>query len=250
MSFWTESRITLKLALPLVIGQVSQMLLGVADTVMLGKLGVTELAVLTFTNSLFYLPFVFGVGVLTPVSVFTSNARGGGDPAAGRASCRNGLQIATLIGLVLAILCCALTPFLNCFGQPPEVVARVPVFYLIIMASMVPALMSIALKNHADAMDRPWPAFWIFLGGILLNVFLNWVLIYGNLGAPRMGLEGAGWATLISRCLIVVAMLLWLNKSKELKDWVPNRWLKRPESGEVKRFFCIGIPSSLSLIHI
>jgi Na+-driven multidrug efflux pump len=72
MSLIRECRQTLKLAFPLVIGQVSQMLLGVADTVMIGKLGVTELAVLTFANSLFYVPFIFGLGVLTAISVFTS----------------------------------------------------------------------------------------------------------------------------------------------------------------------------------
>ena len=79
MSLLTESRLTLKLAFPLVIGQVSQMLLGVADTVMIGKLGVKELAVLTFANSLFYVPFVFGIGVLTAVSVFTASAAGSCD---------------------------------------------------------------------------------------------------------------------------------------------------------------------------
>lgn len=247
MSLWNESRLTLKLALPLVIGQVSQMLMGVADTMMLGKLGVTELAVLTFTNSLFYLPFVFGIGVLTPISVFTANARGAEDPAAGRSSCRHGFQLSIVIGLILALACCALVPLLDRFGQPPEVVARTPVFYLLIMVSMLPALMSIALKSHADAMDRPWPLFWIFLGGVLFNVFLNWVLIYGNLGAPRMGLEGAGWATLISRILIVVVMLWWLNKSKDLSDWVPRRWFKRLERDEVRRFFGIGIPSSIQM---
>lgn len=247
MSIWLESRITLKLALPLIIGQVSQMLLGVADTVMLGHLGVTELAVLTFTNSLFYLPFIFGIGVLTPISVFTSNARGGDDPAAGRASCRLGLQIATVIALALALLFSALTPLLGHFGQPPEVIARAPGFYLIIMVSLVPALMSIALKNHADAMDRPWPAFWIFLGGVLFNIFLNWVLIYGNLGAPRMGLEGAGWATLISRCLIVVVMLFWLSRSRSLAEWVPTRWRKAVDRREVRRFLAVGFPASIQM---
>lgn len=247
MSLWAESRITLKLALPLVIGQVSQMLLGVADTVMLGKLGVTELAVLTFTNSLFYLPFVFGIGVLTPISVFTANARGASDASAGRASCRHGFQVATVIGLILAVLFSALTPFLHLFNQPAEVVERAPVFYLIVMVSMVPALMSIGLKNHADAMDRPWPAFWIFLGGVLFNVFLNWVLIYGNLGAPAMGLEGAGLATLVSRCLIVVAMLVWLNQSKVLEEWIPRRWWRAPVGAEVRRFFGIGVPASIQM---
>ena len=93
MSLLHESKLTLRLALPLIIGQVSQMLLGVADSVMVGKLGVTELASLTFVNSIFWIPFVFGIGVLTCVSVLTSNARGAGDAQQARGSCRNGLYI-------------------------------------------------------------------------------------------------------------------------------------------------------------
>lgn len=248
MSIRTESRSTLKLAAPLIIGQVSQMLLGVADTVMLGALGVTELAVLTFTNALFYLPFVFGVGVLTAVSVFTSNARGADSPAAGRASCRNGLYVATALGIALSALFCAFTPLLKYFGQPSEVVDRSTVFYLVIMVSMTPAIMSMALKNHADAMDRPWPPFWIFLAGVLFNVFLNWVLIYGHLGSPAYGLEGAAWATLISRIAILIGMFLWLRHSRVLAEWIPKRWLRLPNPPEIRRLLAIGFPASLQMV--
>lgn len=243
-----ECRQTLKLAFPLVIGQVSQMLLGVADTVMIGKLGVTELAVLTFANSLFYVPFVFGIGVLTAISVFTSNARGGGDTAAGRASCRLGVYISTVLGLLLFGLMWVLSQNLGIFGQPPEVEARTGLFFQIIMASLVPALMSLALKNHADSLNRPWPPFWIFLGGVVLNVFLNWVMIYGKLGCPAWGLEGAAIATLISRIAIVVAMFVWLYQAKGLREWVPYHWFRMPAKAETRKFLGIGIPASLQMI--
>jgi Na+-driven multidrug efflux pump len=94
---------------------------------------------------------------------------------------------------------------LDFFGQPSDVSARTTVYFRILMASMVPALVSIALKNHADALNRPWPPFWIFLGGVLLNIGLNWVMIYGKLGCPALGFEGAAWATLIARCAILIA---------------------------------------------
>ncbi|HSH17207.1 MAG TPA: MATE family efflux transporter, partial [Verrucomicrobiae bacterium] len=123
MSLLNESRLTLKLAFPLVIGQVSQMLLGVADTMMVGRLGVTEMAVLTFANSLFYVPFVFGIGILTSISVFTSGANGSGDEAAGRASCRHGMYVATVLGLLLFALMAVVSVNLGIFGQPPEVEA-------------------------------------------------------------------------------------------------------------------------------
>lgn len=248
MSLLAECRSTLKLAFPLVIGQVSQMLLAVADTVMIGKLGVTELAVLTFANSLFYVPFIFGIGILTAVSVFTSNASGSGDTAAGRASCRQGVYIATVLGLVMFGLTWWLSLNLEIFGQPQVVEEMTGDYFRIIMASMVPALMAMALKNHADSLDRPWPPFWIFLWGVVLNVFLNWVMIYGKLGFPEWGLEGAAIATLISRVAILVAMFVWLYHAKGLREWVPYHWFRLPPKAEIRRFLGIGFPASLQMI--
>ncbi len=248
MSLLNESRLTLKLAFPLVIGQVSQMLLGVADTMMVGRLGVTEMAVLTFANSLFYVPFVFGIGVLTSVSVFTSGAKGAGDEAAGRASCRHGMYVATILGMLLFVAMWLLSVNLGIFGQPQVVEERTGAYFRIIMASLVPGLMSMALKNHADALDRPWPSFWIFLGGVVLNVFLNWVMIFGKLGCSAMGLEGAAWATFISRTAILIGMIVWLYRSKGMRQWVPMHWFKLPAISEIRRFLSIGFPASIQML--
>ena len=152
MRLWHESRLTLRLAVPLMIGQLSQMLLGVADTVMIGRLGVTELAALTFASSLFHVPFVFGIGVLTAVSVFTSNRRGAGDAAGARGSCRHGLMLGTALGLVLFGISWLVSEHLGNLGQPAEVSGRTTDYFRILMASVVPALASIALpKTLRDA---------------------------------------------------------------------------------------------------
>jgi len=248
MNLLHESRMTLRLALPLMIGQLSQMLLGVADTVMIGALGVKEMAVLTFANALFHVPFVFGIGLLTAVSVFSSNSRGAGDAEGGRASCRHGLYVATALGLVLFAGAWLISLRLDLFGQPPDVAARTTGYFRIVMASVVPALASIALKNHADALNRPWPPFWIFVAGVGLNIVLNWILIYGNLGAPALGLEGAGWATLMARTAVLVAMWVWLMNARGLRDWVPYRWLRRPDFGAIRRLLAIGWPASLQML--
>lgn len=248
MSLLHESRLTLKLALPLMIGQLSQMLLGVADTVMIGQLGVTELAALTFANSLFHVPFVFGIGVLTAVSVFTSNSRGAGDASGARGSCRHGVYLATVLGLALFAVSWLVSLRLGLFGQPSEVSERTTVYFRILMASMVPALASIALKNHADALNRPWPPFWIFLGGVVLNIGLNWVMIYGKLGCPALGFEGAAWATLISRTAILIVMLFWLLRASGLQEWVPQRWVRRPDFRDIKRLLSIGVPASFQML--
>ena len=248
MRLLDESRLTLRLALPLMIGQLSQMLLGVADTLMIGQLGVTELAALAFANLLFHIPFIFGIGVLTAVSVFTSNARGAGDPAAARASCSHGLVVAGFLGMVLFGLSWLVSMRLGLFGQPSEVSACTTNYYRILMASVVPALASLALKNHADALNRPWPSFWIFLGGVGINIGLNWVMIYGNFGCPRLGIQGAAWATLIARAAILLGMVVWLRLAKDLREWVPERWFMWPDFSKIRNLLSLGMPASVQML--
>ena len=248
MTWFHESRLTLRLALPLMIGQLGQMLLGVADTLMVGHLGVVELAALTFASSLFHIPFVFGIGILTGISVFTSNALGADDPGGARASCRHGLALALGAGLLLFAAAWWISTALDAFGQPAEVRARTTVYFRILMASMVPALASLALKNHADALNRPWPPFWIFLGGVVLNVFLNWVMIYGRFGCPALGLEGAAWATLISRCAILAVVWWWLGSAGGLGEWMPHgSWLGFDVAG-IRRLLTIGFPAGVQML--
>lgn len=244
----SEIRPILRLAFPLIIGQLGQMLMGVADTVMVARVGIVELAALTFANTLFYVPFVFGIGILTSVSVRTANARGSADPIASRASCRHGLYIGLTLGLLLFLGSLALSGQLHRFGQPPEVAARAPGIFLILMASLIPGLASIALKNHGDALNRPWPPFWLSISAVLLNVLLNWLMIFGRCGFPKLGLEGAGWATLISRCCLALSLVVWLSKAKGLKDWVPQRWLRAPVMKDVRHLLVLGWPASLQML--
>lgn len=247
MNLVQESRLTLRLAFPLMIGQVSQMLMGVVDTLMIGHLGVVDLAALTFANALFHVPFVFGIGLLSGVSVFTSNSRGANDAAGARGSCRHGMYLATVLGLVLFGISWIVSMHLDLFGQPPAVARGTTGFFRILMASVIPALASIALKNHADALNRPWPPFWIFLGGVVLNVGLNWVMIYGNLGFPALGFIGAAWATFISRTAILGAMIFWLVRARDLREWVPYRWFRAPDFPDLRRLLSVGLPASVQM---
>lgn len=248
MSLLSESRHTMKLAFPMIIGQLSQMLLGLVDTLMVARLGVTELAALTMANAIFFVPFIFGIGVLTGVTVITSNEHGAGNALSVRASCRHGVYLGLVIGLLIAAGGWVLSNHLTIFGQPEDAAGRSVVFFRLIMISTIPALMGAALKNHADALNRPWPPFWISVSGIALNVFLNWLLIYGNWGFPRLGLEGAAIATLIARCAIAAGLFIWLVRDRGLHEFVPFRWFRKPDFHAVKRLLAIGFPASLNMI--
>ncbi len=243
-----ESRTTIRLAIPLIIGQLGQMLISLSDTLMLGWLGVTALAACSFANTLIYLPMMFGIGMSMAVSIRVSQARGANDPAAARAALRHGLYITLGLGVLTVLAALAIRPFLWVFQQDPTVIAIAPNFLLILAASMIPAMGSMAVKNHADAMNRPWPVFWISIGAVGLNVVLNWMLIFGKLGAPEMGFEGAAVATLIARTASLVGMIVWCRRDAALKEWVPIRWLRAPDWRAVRDLVSTGFPASMQLL--
>ena len=243
-----ESRTTIRLAIPLIVGQLGQMLISLSDTLMLGWLGVTELAACSFANTLIYLPMMFGIGMSMAVSIRVSQARGANDPPAARAALRHGLYITLALGLLTLATAFALLPFLGMFKQDPKIIAIVPDFFLILAASMIPAMASMTVKNHADAMNRPWPVFWISMGGVALNIALNWILIFGKLGMPALGLEGAAVATLIARTASLAGMIFWCVRDPGLKEWIPIHWFRVPDWSAVKDLVATGFPASMHLL--
>ncbi|MDB4395122.1 MATE family efflux transporter, partial [Akkermansiaceae bacterium] len=208
-----EGRATLILALPLMAGQVSQMLMGLVDTYMIGKIGTVELAASTLAHSILHLPLMLGIGIAIAVSVKVSQARGAEDPQQAKAALRDGFLLSLVLGVATFIVSWLSLPLLSLLGQDPEVVNRLPGFYLLVSASMTPAIITMAVRNHSDGMAKPWPVFWIVLAGVFLNVFLNWLFIDGNWGAPRMELEGAGLATLLARLATMIGVMLWCRFS-------------------------------------
>ncbi len=243
-----EARGTIVLALPLVAGQVSQMLMGVVDTLMIGRLGVVPLAAGTLAMTLVHVPLIFSIGVLVSVSIRVSQARGAGDVAGARGAVRNGLYLAFVLGALSLVAGFLFHPALALLGQDAAVAERAETYFLIVMASLVPGLACMVFKNFADAMNRPWGAFWILLGDVGLNVVLNWILIYGNLGAPAMGLEGAGWATLIARLVGVVVLFGWTSWWGGFGEWVPRRWLRAPDWTAIRSLLRVGLPTSVQLL--
>ncbi|MEM6911654.1 MAG: MATE family efflux transporter [Verrucomicrobiota bacterium] len=247
-SLLRESRATVLLALPLVAGQLSQMLMGVADTLMIGRLGVVPLAASTFANTLLYLPLMCGIGMSIAVSIKVSQARGAQEPVAARAALRHGVYVAVALGALTLLAAWLLLPVMPVFRQEPEVLRAVPHYFLLVAGSMAFAMASMAIKSHADAMNRPWPVFWILLGSVLFNVLLNWIFIYGNWGAPQWGLEGAGLATLLARVSGLMVMIWWCKRRPDLREWVPYRWLRRPDWVAVRSLLKTGFPASMQLL--
>jgi MATE family multidrug resistance protein len=232
----------------LIAGQLGQMAMGIVDTVMIGRVGVVPLGACTLANTIVSVPFILGIGLLTSVTVLVSQARGAERPADAQEAVRHGTWLALGYGVLVFLLIVASMPWLGHLGQPAEVVAATPRFLLLIALSLIPALLSMTWKNHADALSHPWRPFVILLGGVGLNAGLNWLWIYGNLGFPEMGLEGAGWATLTARVVTAVATFAWMTHSPFIRPWWPARWRGRCSRAELGKLLHLGLPASFGML--
>jgi multidrug resistance protein, MATE family len=243
-----EARATLVLALPIVIGQLSQVLMGVVDTVMIGRTGTVPLAASSFGSSIFGVLFVIGVGLLVPVAVFASRARGGGRLDEAGEYMRHGLILAIVAGVAESALVFALSGSMGMFGQPPEVLAAVNPFLLLIGLSLVPALAYLALRQFAESMGRPWIPTLIIIASVGLNAFLNWVFIFGHFGFRALGITGAGIATLIARVACTVAIFAWLRTDPAVRGAWPTRWFAPVSWERMKRMLHVGLPAAGCLL--
>ena len=243
-----EARLTLALAFPIIIGQVSQMLMGVTDTVMIGRLGTVPLAASAFAGGVFSVFFVIGIGLLLPVAVFASREHGAGDDAAGGVWLKHGVMLSVLASVAGIALMLGLSAGFDRMGQPPEVVAAVEPYYTLIVVSLLPALVFQVFRQFAEALGRPWVPMLIMLAGVALNVVLNWILIYGNLGAPALGLAGAGWATLVSRIAPLVAVVVWVRRDALFQKAWPREWLSGFAAARFREMLRVGVPAAVMLM--
>ncbi|GAT33868.1 multidrug resistance protein, MATE family [Terrimicrobium sacchariphilum] len=238
-----ENRRTLALAFPIAAGNAGQMLMGVADTVMVGQVGVVALAACAFANTVLAVPLVFGFGFLSGVSVRTSHAFGADKPDSAGQALKWGAVLALATGILVALLIQCGVPLLPLLGQSPEVNRACVTFLLLCAWSVIPVYLTSAAKSYAEALGHPWEPFWIMMGGVLLNIFLNWVFIYGNLGAPALGLEGAGVATLISRIVTMLGVVTFILSSQEFARYRPHNPFDFRDRAEIRSLIKIGLPA-------
>ena len=249
----TEVRRTLTLAFPIIVGHLSQMLMGITDSVMIGRIGAVELAASAFANVLFTVSFITGIGILMSVSVLVARAHGAKQSRDCAEYLRHGIWLGVGLALAGMAMMFGAALRLDHFGQPAEVVAAVEPYLQLIAFSLVPTLLFQVFRQFSEAVGHPWGPMAILLGGVALNVVLNWVLIYGNLGAPALGLAGAGWATLIARITAATVLWLWLRQRSEVRaEWPARnanpRWFAPISRSHLRAMFGIGIPAAGQLL--
>lgn len=243
-----EALQTIKLALPIIIGELAQMALHLIDSAMVGAISYKHLAAASLVINALNIPFVLGIGMTISVSQMVSMAHGRHDTAAVSHYLFNGFFLCAGTALFISLSLVAGKGVLAHLGQDADVVRLALPFMHLMAFSILPMLLFMTLKQFTDGLEVTKTAMLLSLAGMPVNVLLNWLLIYGNWGFPRLELAGAGWATLITRSLLFGALCIVIFRHPTFRKYVALRasqWYLRRST--LRELVGIGIPSSLQI---
>ncbi len=237
----------LRIGVPIMLGQLSTIMMGLADTLMVGHYGTKELAAAGFVNNTLSLLLVAGMGFsygLTPV-VGALFGEGRLHDIAGKL--RNGLFACSVVGLLLTLLAGLILAGLPWLGQPEELLPLMRPYLLILLLSLLPQMLFNAYKQFSDGVQDTSMPMWIMVASNVFNLIGNWLLIFGHCGLPEMGLLGAGIATLLSRLLQLALMAGAFHFTKRYdiyREDFPKSMLTKADQRELHR---LGWPVALQM---
>lgn len=244
-------RRNLKLAIPVMLTQAGQITVNLADNIMVGHLGTTELAGVTFANSIIILGMVFGIGFTQGVTPHVGQSFGKGEHDKVGRLLQASFITNTLLSILLTGVMFTIGLFMGSMGQPEGVVSYARDYYYIILASMIPALLFFGMRQFSEGIGITKYALYITIIGNSLNIFLNWVLIYGHFGFDAMGVKGAAIATLISRYVMCGSFIALYLRQPAYSRYI--KLFRKPliDRETIKRILKTSVPLSFqNLVEI
>lgn len=232
------------LGFPLVGGHVAQFAIGMTDSIMLGWYGAAELAAVTLAGSYFFVFFLMGAGFAIAVMPLVAAAAGAGEERQIRRATRMGLWLSLLFAVVAMPMLLFSQQILLALGQKPEVAGPASAYLQLAGWGLFPALLVMVLKSYLAALERTQIVLWITILAAVVNGLVNYALIFGNWGAPELGIAGAAYASIATQTvslLAVAAYALWVLPEHEiLKNF------HRPDWEMFARVFKLGMPIGLT----
>ncbi len=243
-----EFPINLRLAYPVMIGQLGNVMVGFIDNVMVGELGASALAAVSLGNGLFFLALSLAIGFSLSITPLVAEADGQHDHKKISLLLKNGVALCTLIGFSLYVVIKLLQPFLKLLDQPEEVVILADPYINILAYSIIPLAIFQATKQFSDGLSVTSYAMIAAVVGNLLNVFFNYVLIYGKWGFPKLLLEGAAIGTLIARWSMVLFMVVLFYNKQSFKVYLENIYSNILQLKTVRNLLKLGFPAALQML--
>lgn len=238
----------LRLGIPLVLTQAGQMTVQLIDNAMIGRSGTAALAASSFANNLYIVLMLLGLGIFLGVTPLVGHARGANDDRQVAATIKSGFALAALLIPGIAIVAWSIGWMIPYMGQTDEVVRLAVPYYRTLVAAIVPFLFFTLLKQTGEGLGNTFVAMVATIAANVLKVVLNYALIFGKLGFPELGLLGAGYATVISRTVMLLLIYAGFMRLNPIKRYLGLMRAARTGWQEVRKILKIGLPISVQLV--
>lgn len=234
---------TIKLAYPVIIGQLGIVMMGVVDSIMVGRLGSVPLAAASLGNSLIFIILIIGIGSSSVVTPLVAILVGGKRFSECGVYFRQSLLVNMLLSLVMIGIILIGVNFIHHLNQPDEVIELTIIYMSIVGLSALPLMFYQTYKHFIEGFSIMKPAMIIALLANIINAFANWVLIFGELGFPKLGLAGAAWATFASRVFMALVIMFYVMRNEKFKQYDVTFHFRSINFPVIKKILRLGLPS-------
>jgi len=246
--YTSEFKYNLQLAIPVMIGHLGHVLVGLADNIMVGRLGAAHLAAVSLGNSFVFIAFSLGIGFSFAITPLIAETDGEKNIDKGRKLFQHGLILCTSLGITMFLMLLFATPLLKYMDQPPEVVELAIPYLEIVAFSMIPLMIFQAFKQFTDGLSKTKYGMHATVIANVVNVVLNFMLIYGFWIFPRLELVGAAYGTLFSRFAMMFFIVLILRSKKKFDPFFKRlKWAEIKKSILVK-IINLGFPTAMQML--
>jgi MATE family multidrug resistance protein len=242
-----EFKYNIKLASPVILGMLGHTLVSFVDNVMVGQLGAAELAAVSLGNSFIFIAMSLGIGFSTAITPLVAEADTEQNFAKGKSVFKHGFFLCTVLGLLLFIMLLFAKPLMYVMDQPEDVVELAIPYLDLVAFSLVPLIVFQAFKQFSDGLSLTKYPMYATIIANLLNVVINYVLIFGKFGFPEMGIVGAAVGTLVSRFVMLFHMWWLLAKRDKSKAYVTNIKFFKLSKEPLKKLINLGLPSAMQM---
>ncbi|HEY3371804.1 MAG TPA: MATE family efflux transporter [Prolixibacteraceae bacterium] len=236
------------MAVPVIFSQIGQVTVNLVDNMMVGHVGTTELAAASFAINVFHVGMLFGLGITLGITPLVGQSFNHKHPDRVGGWLKNGLLIHSISAVILCILMSSVVFFMDKMGQPKEVVKAAIPYYLIHVSSLIPIMLFFSIKQFFEGVGNTKIAMLITIIANVVNVCLNYILIYGNFGFPALGLNGAGISSLIARSMMPVIFILIILKRPSFKVYFDGAKRARFEIEKIKRMMSVGLSVGMQMV--
>ncbi|WP_372974201.1 MATE family efflux transporter, partial [Muriicola sp.] len=229
-----EFRYNIRLSIPVILGMLGHTFVAFADNIMVGQLGTAELAAVSLGNSFVFIAMSLGIGFSTAITPLVAEADGAGLKSDAKRALKHGLVLCTFLGLSLFGLILLLKPLMYMMDQPAEVVVLAIPYLDLVAFSLVPLVMFQAFKQFSEGLSQTkYPMYATILANVI-NILLNYLLIFGALGFPKLGIVGAAVGTLVSRFVMLAFLWILLNMKEKFHFYVTGFNFRKLEKKVMK----------------